>query len=268
MKKFVVLLSLVGLLVGCDDDAANEVVPTAVKLDYYEETFDITGLDFQPQSRTIYDYSNDGRLKGYTFYGYDPGANALLEQRHFEFSYVDGKVNEIEGFLVNKTTPYIKYTYQYDASLLVSKIIENNYGAGVNSQATFSYPSANIVRVAYEFSNGGSFQYEMTFQGDNVRNDKTTRGTQLCSDGEYTYDQHPNPFMTLGYVDYLLINVSTNNKITEEVNYVACAFPNLKPKSYEYIYNSDGYPVEAVTKYVPHDDITPKSTRKYYYKVM
>ena len=268
MKKFIVLLALVGIVMGCDNDNDSEVKPTTVKLDYYEEMFDIPDLDFQPQLRTTYDYNFAGMLEGYTFYGYDPDTNTMLEQRHFEFSYADGNVDKIEGFLVNNTAPYISYTYQYDGNSVVSRIIENNYAAGVNSEATFSYPEANVVHVAYQYSNGGSFQYEMTFEGDNVRNDKTTRGAQLCSDGKYTYDQHPNPFRTLGYTDYTLINVSTNNKLTEDVNYVACAFPNLKAESYEYIYNSDGYPIEVVTKYKPHDGITPKSTKKFYYKLM
>ena len=268
MKKFVVLLAVTALVISCDEENDPDVKPTTVKLDYYEEAFDIPGLDFQPQLETTYMYDNDGRLTGYTFFGYDPDADAMLEQRHFEFSYVDGRVNEIEGFLVDATTPYIRYTYQYGYNSMIEKITENNYAAGINSYAVFSYPSADIIRVAYQFSNGGSFEYEMTLDNDNVLKDRTTRGSQLCSNGEYTYDEHPNPFKTLGYVDYMLINVSANNKVTEDVDYVGCAFPNLKPESYEYTYNNDGYPMEVVTKYVPHDGVTPKSTRKFYYKTM
>ena len=90
MKKFVVLLAFAGIVIGCDDENDPVVIPTSTKLDYYEETFDIPGLGFEPQLKTIYDYNSDGSLKGYTFYGYDPEADSLLEQRHFEFSYSDG----------------------------------------------------------------------------------------------------------------------------------------------------------------------------------
>jgi hypothetical protein len=265
MKNLLILLILFTVAFGCDD---NDVNPKTIKLDYYEETFDIPDLDFEPQHKTTYEYDNEGRLSVYTFYGFDPTANALLEQRHFEFSYENNNVATIEGFHVGKTTAYIKYTYEYDANAAVTKIVENNYGAGINSEAIFSYPSANVIRVAYTFSNGGSFEYEMNLEGNNILTDKTTRGSQLCSDGEYTYDEHPNPFKTLGYLDYMLMNVSVNNKLTENVDYVGCAFPNLKPESYEYEYNSDGYPTKVVTKYVPYDGITPTSTRKFYYKLL
>jgi len=250
------------MMIGCHEDEAN---PKVITLDYYEEMFDIPDLGFQPQNKTVYDYDFAGRLRRSTFFSFDLDAETMVEQRHFVFSYVGGKVDKIEGFLTNSTSPYIEYAYQYQDAR-VTKITENNYSAGVNSVATFSYPSANVIRVAYEFSNGGSFDYEMFVEGNNILKDKTTRGAQLCSDGEYTYDKHPNPFNTLGYVDYLLSNVPVNNKLTENVSYVACAFPNLKPETYEYVYNSEGYPTEVTTTYVSDDDVAPKSTRKFFYK--
>jgi hypothetical protein len=265
MKKVILLLFLVGVASACDED---EFTPTAIKLDYYEETYDMDGLGFEPKNKTVYEYNSDGKLARYTFFGYDPTPDAMVEQRHFEFNYLDGRLDNIEGFLVNTTTPYVIYRYLYDANFVLTKITEDNYSAGISSEGTFSYPSANIIQVAYKFSNGGSFEYEVTLEDDNILSDKTTRGSQLCSDGEYTYDQHPNPFKTLEYIDYFLVNISDNNKLTEDVNYVGCAFPTLRPESYDYTYNSDGYPTEVVTNYQPHDDFTPKSIRKYYYKAI
>ena len=263
MKLPIFLLVLVCLILGCKED---DITPKEVTLDYYEETYEIPDLEFQPQNKTEYDYDLAGRLTRSTFFSFDPNLEAMVEQRHFVFSYITGKVDKIEGFLANSTSPYVEYSYQYNDSR-VSKITENNHSAGVNSEATFSYPSANIINVFYQFSNGGSFNYEMIVDGNNVLKDKTTRGAQLCSDGEYTYDQHPNPFNALGYVDYLLTNVSVNNKLTESVNYVGCAFPNLKPESYEYVYNSDGYPTEVTTKYAAIDNVAPTSTKRFFYRL-
>lgn len=262
MKLHVVLLFLVSLTFGCKED---DVTPNVVTLDYYEETFDIPDLDFHPQSKTVYDYDFAGKLIRSTFFSFDPNVESLVEQRYYLFSYVNGKVDKIEGFLTNSTSPYLEYSYQY-ADSRVTKITESNHSADIDSEATFSYPSANVVSVAYQFSNGGSFNYEMTIEGNNIHKDKTTRGAQICSNGEYTYDQHPNPFNTLGYVDYTLTNVSVNNKLTENVSYIGCAFPNLKPESYEYEYNTDGYPTEVVTSYAAVDGIVPKSTRRFFYK--
>lgn len=264
MKLTVKVLVLVCLMMGCKDD---EISPKTVQLDYYEETFEVPGLEFLPQNKTVYEYDLAGKLIGYKFFSFDPVADAMVEQRRFVFSYAEGHVDKIEGFLTNATSPYVKYSYQYDDDSRVKKIAENNYSAGVNSEATFSYPSATAISVSYQFSNGGNFDYEMAIEDSNILSDRTTRGAQLCSSGEYTYDQHPNPFNALGYVDYLLTNISVNNKVTEHVDYVACAFPNLKPELYEYAYNGDGYPAKVITTYASNDDTTPKSTRKFFYKL-
>ena len=263
MKLSAVLLLLACLISGCREDEEN---PKIITLDYYEETFEIPDLDFLPQNKTTYDYDFAGRLTSYTFYSFDPVTETMVEQRRFVFSYADDNVDKIEGFLTAATSPYIRYSYQYDGTR-VKKITENNYSAGINSEATFSYPSGDNISVSYQFSNGGSFNYEMTIEGNNILSDKTTRGSQLCSNGDYTYDQHPNPFNALGFVDYLLTNISVNNKLTENVSYVSCAFPNLKPESYEYVYNSDGYPTEMTTRYAAIDNVVPTSTKKFFYRL-
>ena len=263
MKLPIFLLVLVCLILGCKED---DITPKEVTLDYYEETYEIPDLEFQPQNKTEYDYDLAGRLTRSTFFSFDPNSKTMVEQRHFLFSYVNGNVDKIEGFLTNSTSPYIKHSYQYD-EVRVIKITENNYSAGVDSEATFSYPSTSVINVSYQFSNGGSFDYEMIVEENNILKDKTTRGAQLCSNGEYTYDQHPSPFNALGYVDYLLTNVSVNNKLTEQINHLACSFPSLIPESYEYVYNSDGYPTEAVTTYASSDENAPKSTKRFFYKL-
>jgi hypothetical protein len=263
MKLPASVLVIISIMIGCTED---ETKPQKVVLDYYEETFEIQDLGFQPQNKIKYEYDLAGRLRGYTFFSFDPATESMVEQRHFVFTYKAGNVDGIEGFLTNSTSPYIKYFYEYDGSI-VKKIKENNYSAGINSEATFSYPSANRTVVSYQFSNGGSFEYEMNVDGNNIISDKTTRGSQLCSNGVYTYDQYRNPFNALGYVDYFLTNVSANNKLTEAVDYVGCAFPNLKPESYEYEYNSDGYPIEMITTYASVDEIEPRSIKKFFYKL-
>jgi hypothetical protein len=141
----------------------------------------------------------------------------------------------------------------------------NEFRNGINSEAIFSYDAQNSVKVSYTFSNGSSFEYEYFNGGGNIASDKTTKGSQLCSDGEYTYDQNVNPFNKLGYVDYLLTNVSANNKLTEKVNYVACAFPSLVPDSYLYEYDANGFPTVITTLYKSGSTV-PKARKELFYK--
>ncbi|HEU5291430.1 MAG TPA: hypothetical protein VFU05_12360 [Cyclobacteriaceae bacterium] len=249
MKKSLCAFSLVAIIMlGCDGD---EISKSSGKLDYYTESYDLAGLglDFTPQYKVTYQYDHD-KLIRYTFFGYSPDSKSFVKQRYFDFSYVDDRVDKIKGYQAGATTHYIEYTYQYLPDSRVLKISENNSGTGINSEANFSYNDTDEkVMVAYSFSNGGSFEYEFNYGTSNILSDKTTRGAQLCSDGVYTYDENKNPFSELGYVDYTLSNLSANNKLTEDVNYVGCAFPSLVPESYSYEYNNVGYPTKATTFY-------------------
>lgn len=264
MKRLFFILLSIGL-VSCEDDDDDSIGRSETRLHYYTESFKIDGFDYEPQYTVMYNYDESGNLEKYTFYSYNPTSNELKEERTFSFTYLDGRVNKIEGTLVNKSTPYISYLYEYLPDSRVSKIKETNMAAGVNSEATFDYQADEIIKVSYNFSNGNSYQYEINYSDRNILTDKTTRGVQLCSDGQYSYDNHKSPFQTLGYVDYLLFNLSVNNKLTESVNYVGCAFPTLIPESYEYEYGDHDFPTEAITRYKESGSIR-QSMKRFYYK--
>lgn len=265
MKNLLNILIFTGIVfISCDDD--NDTIrPTETRLHYYTESFELNGFDFDPQYTVMYDYNKSGKLEKYTFYSYDPSSKGLKEERSFRFTYQDGRVDQIEGFLTNSVTPYVTYSYEYQSDTRVAKIKEINTGAGVNSQATFLYLADDIIKVSYQYSNGNSFEYEFHFGNQNILTDKTTKGTQLCSDGLYSYDEYKSPFQTLGYVDYLLLNLSANNKLTENVHYVACGFPTLVPESHEYEYDENGFPTVAITNYKSGGAIR-QSKKNFHYK--
>jgi hypothetical protein len=267
MKSHISVLILFAtvILAACQDDDLP-LTATDPKLDYYIESFDVDGLGFDPQMKVTYEYDNNGKVSKYTVFTFNPDVGTLKELRYFDFTYVSNRADKINGFLAEEATPYVVYSYAYSADGSVSKISETNSASGINSEAIFSYDgSDNSVKVAYTFSNGGSFEYEFFHEAGNIVSDKTTKGSQLCSDGEYTYDQHINPFNNLGYVDYLLTNLSANNKLTEDVNYVACAFPSLVPESYSYEYNEKGYPTTITTVY-KSGSASAKARKELFYK--
>lgn len=243
----------------------ENVIRKETRLDYYIESFDVDGLGFDPQLKVVYEYGESGRIHKYTAFGYNPATETMEPQRYFVFHYSGDKVDHIAGYLAGADTPYIENAYQYLPNGEVSTITEDNHAAGVNSTASFTYLENATVKVSYTFSNGGAFDYEFVYSGGNILSDTTTRGSQLCSNGQYTYDQHHNPFRDLGYVDYLLTNLSVNNRLTENVDFVGCAFPSLIPESYTYEYNEQGYPVTATTVYRSGDPAT-KSRKEFFYK--
>lgn len=263
MKIFSHVLMLLGFLflASCDE---NDVQIKEPRLACYIESYEIPGLGFQPQLKIVYQYDGSGRVERYTVSGYDPATELMTEQRYFDFSYTSGKVLGIKGYLPGKSSPYVEYVYVYLTDGNVSRIFEHNYATGINSEVEFLYSQNDTIHVSYTFSNGGFFEYEFDYATGNIMADRTTKGTQICSEGEYTYDQKKNPFSELGYVDYLLTNLSRNNKLTENVSYTACAFPTLIPESYSYEYNDDGYPVTATTLYKSGGSLT-MSKKEFFY---
>ena len=263
MKNLIYTFFAILVLTGCENEEISK--SSGTKLDYYIESYDLTGLGFTPQLKVTYQYNAD-KLSRYTVSSYNPDVQSLVELHYFDFSYVDGKVDKIKGYLPNASSHYVEYSYQYLPDSRVLRITENNSNTGINSEANFTYNDADeSAKVTYTFSNGGSFEYEFFYLSDNILSDKTTRGEQLCSDGTYTYDQHYNPFKDLGYVDYLLNNLSANNKLTEDVNYVNCAFPSIVAESYSYEYNDKGYPTVATTFYKSGGNVA-KSEKKFFYR--
>jgi len=261
MKRSIyTLVFFIVMIFGCEKEEISKSAP--LKLDYYIESYELPGLGFIPQLKVAYQYES-GKLSKYTVFSYDPDLQSLVEQRHFDFSYVNDQVDKIKGYLTGVDNHYIEYSYQYLPDSRVLKITENNLGAGINSEANFSYDDPNeSVEVVYSFSTGGSFKYKFFYQSENILSDMTTQGAQLCNAGAYTYDHQNNPFKDLGYVDYQLNYLSANNKLTEEVSYVGCSFPSLVPEYYTYEYNDQGYPTVATTFF----SSGAKSEKKFFYQ--
>ncbi len=217
-----------------------------------------------PQSKIEYEYRVDGKPSKMKIYGFVDSLNTFVEQRYFLFTYTGERLSKLAGYHLGHITPYIEdfYTYQNDGN--VSKIQEVNYAAGVTSEVNITYNYTDrLIRAAYTFSNGGSFEYEFNYIYKNITKDKTTRFGGLCNTGTYTYDKNINPLAHLGYLDYNFRNYSINNKIAENVNYVGCAFPTYIPEAIEYKYDSEGFATEQKTRY---KSSTLVNLTRYYYQ--
>lgn len=226
--------------------------PATRRLAHYIEYYEDAEAGFVAQQKVRYLYNETGKLLKYTVYGYNE-YKALVEQQHYDFVYENNVLSTITGYFTGNSNPFVKYTYTYGSGSGISKIKQANFQAGVNSEVNFEYDnSGDNVRANYSFSNGESFVYEFSLADGNVAEDKTINASGLCNAGYFTYDNKINPFSLLGYTDFNLTNLSVNNRLAEEVSYVACAFPTLVPQSYAYVYDEAGYPLVATTTYVPN----------------
>ncbi|HWA34809.1 MAG TPA: hypothetical protein VG737_11790 [Cyclobacteriaceae bacterium] len=259
---FAIVFLIVAAVTSCKkEEIAQKQV---LALDYYTETFSASSPGIQPTTKVQYEYNAAGKVSRYTVSALNTTISTFEPQRYVAFTYLNNRVDKVEGFLPGSTTPYFQDFYQYLPDGRVSKIAENNFAAALTSEANFQYSAADeTIKVAYTYSNGGAFEYEFNGRDHNIQTDKTTRGPELCSTGSYTYDNKVNPFSAMGYVDYQLLNFSSNNKLTESINYVSCSFPALIADTFSYEYNEQGYPTVLVTTYKGSQ---LKSERRFYYK--
>jgi hypothetical protein len=237
-------------------------------INYFEmpDTVDKGNTYMAPQYNIAYQYNAQGKVEKMEHYAYSSKTKQFTLERYALFTYALGKVEKITHYFSNTGQMFMEYAYQYQTSGLVSKITERNINAGVNSEVNFTYNNAEgVLNAAYIYSNGQGFQYEFFYNRGNIISEKTTRWSQLCSEGGYTYDKSINPLKHLGYVDYSFRNYSVNNKLTEDIQYKGCAFPTLIPEDYAYEYDAQGYPTIATT-FFKSASLQRRSQTRYFYQ--
>ncbi|HZY78750.1 MAG TPA: hypothetical protein VFE50_04455, partial [Cyclobacteriaceae bacterium] len=204
----------------------------------------------EPVSRVQHLYNNDGKIALIKSSTWNRETQSYFDNSRLEFRYQGGRVMKIETYMAGESGVYSEDNYTYDANGYATHIQHKVPGTGINTDVDLSYQYTDrVVKASYKLSNGNGFEYEMVIKNGSLKTDKSTRGGQLCSDGTFTYDKGVNPLKHLGYTDYLLRNYSISNRLTEDVNYVGCAFPSLIPDAYDYVYDQDGYPLRATTIY-------------------
>jgi hypothetical protein len=202
----------------------------------------------EPNSKTEYEYT-DRRISGIKSYVWAADSKSFVIQTTSEFLFVGNKLQQIVTRDASDPSNHLEDNYTYTAEGNLSHIQHKPTG-GVTVDVDLVYSDGGrSTRAVYKFSNGSSFEYELLTQFGSNRSDKTTRYGELCSTGSYTYDKNVNPLAHMEYTDYLFRNYSISNRITENVDYIGCAFPSLVAESYAYDYDEDGYPLRQETRY-------------------
>ena len=238
----------------------GEVVPR--KLVSRTSSMEIDGQSGMiPNTKVEYQYHDHGRVSKLIHFEYNGETKTFQPKRYFNFAYENNQLTTIKGYHQDSDDLYITETYEYYANGNVAKIIQKNAG-GYTSTVELTYGNAEKITALYSNWNGQGFTYQFDYTFKNITAEKTTKGAQTCSEGTYEYDKNINPLKHQGYVDFFLTNLSINNRTVENVNYTACAFPELEPQTYQYQYNDLGYPTKVTVNYKGGR----KSQIQYYYE--
>lgn len=245
-------------LVELEEERADGPTPTTfvlggevqpMKLSTMTYHYELTPGAVDGQRKTEYTYDGSGKLNGVQEKFYNTETMAFESDYYRTFDYENNRVKKMSRYWSSDNSQMEETTYQYNGSGYVTEMVYKSYQTGITSNVELTYDfDSGIVAATYSNSNGTGFSYQFTYQNKNITTDKITQNSGICEEGIYTYDKNINPYKHLGYVEYVLTDFSINNRLTESVTY-KCAFPELIPVSFEYTYNTNGYPTQSTTFY-------------------
>lgn len=226
MKNIFLVLLAVVVLSGCskDDEKNNSVNSLLIKKTESEDgivTYTYNGNKISEIASEIYDLGKI--IRGKSVYTYEGGLivkrqsfneNGTLSPFKEEFFYEDNKLknyNFIDGEYIRKTM----YTHNNDGTVSF-----NTYKVNSETKAE-TYLDSGI----YTFSNGNLIKYE---DSNEIR--------------IYEYDDKYNPFKNILGLSKILGNTSNTNNVLK-TTIINKDFDSTNVNSYEYDYNSNGYPI-------------------------
>lgn len=188
---------------------------------------------------------------------YNGGRPSVVEQSNGnsgEISYnANGMISLYEIFLNDVKIGYVEFEYTADNKFLERRTYAASLLGGFNLKLrdVYEYTGSNVTKITNydtEYSNtsiNGYITYTYNAEGN------VTEEEQYGRDGDnniilvrsiaYAYDNNPTPAGELG--QYL--SIFSNNNPTQKVT--TTYFPNAdsSTETYEYIYNSKGYPTKV-----------------------
>ncbi len=212
-----------------------------------EASFIEISSDWVPESRSEYFYNGFNRLSEIKNYQKSTIVSGLPLTNIYKFTYSGNLLESINRFAAdNQPTGSSEFFYS-DAKIV--NISNKSYDQQTHSVFEYSQSGKyNIIRGDYLFGNGNTMTYTMRYKDGNKVEDKAQSSTGGTEDGSYEYDNNINPKFQLGYPDLYFINHSKNN-LKAELKSHGGSIPSAIPYKYEYVYDNDGYPVEALISY-------------------
>ena len=225
----------------------------AKKLQYVYTYKIINGVS-TPETKAEYQYFSDGRVNQILHYAKHADLTTYLASKE-EFEYQNNRVSKVK--VTDEGNSQISVTdFRYNSLGKVSWMEELK--GTIKTTANVSYmdndggtdiSKDHQVNIAYTYSD---HYYTMNFNkivhGGVVISDVAATSHGNLETGLYGYEFGINPYIMLGVPDLNFSNYSKHNVLEQWKTYVN-AFPIVYPYSFNYTYNSNGYPTELLTKY-------------------
>jgi hypothetical protein len=223
------------------------------------------GNTLVPDEKLVYHYNTNGKLERLMSYSFSSETSAFEIAGYYLFTWSGQSLAKLSRYNYPDNSLIREDTYQYGGSEVLVKITQE-WGSII--EMSLNADEKGKIITTYRHSNGAIDEFEFLTTLKNLVLSKGYRPNEalLCNEGVYTYDRSINPFKHLGYIDFSLTHYSINNRLTEDINYIDCAFPEVWTESYSYEYDDQGYPTVKTTHYRNKKGIPFIAQTRYFYQ--
>jgi hypothetical protein len=199
---------------------------------------------FVAEGKTDFFYDADGKLSKIEYWlKKADNSNYLTMSDRFVYSGTSIAVtrfNEETGTMTGITA------FVYDNRGRVIRMSQKDNGNETNATVDYYSYSKEEVKIHYEYPGKNcDMNYYMTFHKGNVISGSATSSNHNTEQGLYSYDMNINPYLFMNWPDLFLSHTSKNNITWQSREYYG-SYPVADPYSFNYTYDSDGYPIELI----------------------
>jgi hypothetical protein len=210
------------------------------------------GNMYKAESKNNYIYDGKGRLTKVEFMQKRPADGTPFVARTENFEYTDGRVEKISIYNEGNVFAGTR-SIRYNAAGKINHITEDMLNVS-KTEVDIAHHGANgdgFDEVTFDFSYSNTsitMNYYQRWRHGNLFSDNSRTSNQDTETGSYQHDNNINPYVHMNWPDLFLSNSSKNNLNWQARTYYG-NYPVNVAYSFEYKYDSEGYPTELIRRY-------------------
>ena len=166
------------------------------------------------------------------------------------FEYTNGRATRIVRTNEENHTTMTVTSFGYDYSGKITSMVQDDKGFKTNASVEY-YPASIIpqIKIHYTYPDRSfDMNYYMSFTGRNMTESSAVTSHNHSEQGRYSYDFGINPYVHMKWPNLFLSNNSLHNITSQQKQYYG-SYPVADPYSFNYTYDSDGYPTQVIKNF-------------------
>ena len=210
------------------------------------------GNMYKAESKNNYIYDGKGRLAKIEFMQKRATDGTPFVARTENFEYTDGRVEKISIYNEGNVFAGTR-TFRYNAAGKINHITEDILNLSKTEVDVTHYgpngEGLDEVNFRFSYSHASiTMEYFQRLANGNLASDNSRTSNGSTETGSFQYDNNINPYAHMNWHDLFLSNSSKNNLNWQSRTYFG-NYPLNVVYSFEYKYDSEGYPTELIRRY-------------------